>query len=82
MIWGSLTASCVDAYSERVKEIAKEFQLPLIDIHKKWMEHLQVGSKNYGQRDWLSNQPGDSTHLSPKGAEVMAQHIFDAWIEM
>ena len=79
---GQSERSCLDAYSERVKEVAGEFQLPLIDIHQKWMEHLQVGSENYGQRDWLSNQQGDSTHLSPRGAKVMAHHFFDGWIAL
>jgi len=79
---GQSSRSCLDAYSERVKEVAEEFHLSVIDIHQKWMEHLQVESEHYGQRDWLSNHPGDSTHLSPRGAEIMAHHIFDGWMRL
>lgn len=74
---GSVNKSCLDKYAKKVKEVGAEFDIPVIDIHKKWMDHLVPGSENNGQRDWLSNVKGDMTHLSPLGSRVMAQHIFE-----
>lgn len=74
---GMTEKSCLDKYAKKVKEVSVEFNIPVIDIHKKWMEHLITGSENNGQREWLSNVKWDMTHLSPIGSRVMAEHIFE-----
>ena len=74
---GTTDKSCLDKYAKKVKEVGVEFNIPVIDIHKKWMEHLITGSENNGQREWLSNVKWDMTHLSPIGSRAMAEHIFD-----
>lgn len=78
---GDTRFSCLDPYVQKVKEIAEERHCLLIDLHAMWMEHLQVGSAHYGQRDWLGAADGDSTHPTPLAAERMAQKIIQAIFE-
>ena len=73
---GTSAQSCLDPYCEKVIELAQRNGLQYIDTHRLWMEHLIVGSDNYGQRDWLSGAKGDSCHFSQKGAKDTAQYIF------
>lgn len=73
---GTGTQSCLDTYCEKVIELARQKGLRYIDMHKLWMEHLIVGSDNYGQRDWLSGAIGDTCHFSKKGASDAAKFIF------
>ena len=73
---GTGTQSCLDTYCEKVIELARQKGFQYIDTHKLWMEHLIVGSDNYGQRDWLSGAIGDTCHFSKKGAANAANYIF------
>lgn len=73
---GTSTQSCLDPYVRKVIKLAEENGFKYIDLHKAWMEHLIVGSNNYGQRDWLSGAEGDSCHFSKKGAKDAAEYIF------
>ena len=73
---GTGAQSCLDPYCEKVIELAQRNGLQYIDTHRLWMEHLIVGSDNYGQRDWLSGATGDSCHFSKKGANYTAEYIF------
>ena len=73
---GTSAQSCLDPYCEKVIELARKNGFQYIDMHKLWMEHLIVGSENYGQRDWLSGAEGDSCHFSKKGAADAAKFIF------
>lgn len=70
------TQSCLDPYCEKAIELARKNGFQYIDMHKHWMEHLIVGSENYGQRDWLSGAEGDLCHFSQKGAADAAKYIF------
>lgn len=72
---GDSLKSCLDPYSRKVREIAEEKHCLLIDLHQMWMDHLVLGSGNFGQRDWLGAVNGDSTHPTPLASEVMAQKI-------
>ena len=45
-------------------------------MYKLWMEHLIVGSHNYGQRDWLSGAIGDTCHFSEISAANAPGFIF------
>lgn len=69
---GTGVQSCLDPYCKNVIELALKY----IDMHKLWMEHLIVGSDNYGQRNWLSGAIGDTCHFSKKGAANAAEFIF------
>ena len=73
---GDSLDSCLDDYSAMMKQIAMEKNIPVIDLHSQWMEHLVVGAENYGQGDWLTGRRGDSTHPSDVGAKAMADVIY------
>ena len=72
--------SCLDGYSDMMKSVARKRNIPVIDLHKVWMEHLVVGGENYGQGDWLTGNKGDSCHPCDKGhaviADVLIKNIF------
>lgn len=74
---GKEPISVLREYCEKVFILAKEYNLPLLDMHDMWMKHLVPGEKNFGQGDWLSNNPRDSAHATPKAHEIMAQKIMD-----
>ena len=78
---GNSKKSFLDSYAEKVKEIARITDSQCIDTHKLWMDHLEVGSENYGQRDWLSGVEGDGCHFSPEGSKNTAQFIFSELIK-
>lgn len=80
--WGRIAESHLEPYCDRVKELAGEFCLPIIDVHKLWMEHLIPGSEHFGQRDWLSDSEKDACHPTPLGAEVMASFIFSQLLNL
>ena len=61
-----------------VAYVAEARQIPLIDLHKAWMDHLVIGTENYGQQDWLSGVVGDSCHPSDIGHKAIAQTILDS----
>lgn len=73
---GTKPTSHLEPYCDAMKEVAKEYNLPVIDTHALWMDHLIVGSENHGQRDWLSTVEHDCCHFSPKGAKETAKFIF------
>ena len=73
---GDSEKSHLEPYVEKVKEIAQITDSQCIDTHKLWMDHLEVGSENYGQRDWLSGVVGDACHFSPEGSRSTARFIF------
>lgn len=74
--------SCLEPYCDVVKSLAKEYSLPLIDVHSLWMNHLIPGSEHFGQRDWLSDSKYDSCHPTPLGAEMTARYIFDSLLTL
>lgn len=73
---GDSAVSSLDLYSDMVKKLAEENGSQVIDTHKFWMDHLIVGSENYGQRDWLSGKEGDLCHMSHNGNRATAEFIF------
>lgn len=78
---GASLKSCLDPYSDKMKQLAQETDSFLIDTHKLWMEHCQLNSENYGQRDWLSGVEGDACHFSPVGSIETGKFIFNAIME-
>lgn len=75
--FGETAESHLEPYVEKMRRVAEEKGYQLIDTHRLWMEHLIVGSENYGQRDWLSGKRGDSCHMSPEGSLKTAEFIFE-----
>ena len=73
---GDRRESHLEPYVDKVKLFTKEKGLQCIDTHKLWMEHLEVGAENYGQRDWLSGVKGDGCHFSVNGGAETAKFIF------
>ncbi len=73
---GNSENSVLDPYCEKVKRLAKERGLSLIDVHRLWMEHLVLGGEHYGQGTWLSGVKGDFCHFSPEGGKATAEFIF------
>ena len=73
---GEVNTSSVDDYANTMICVAQEADIPVIDQHKIWMEHLIVGGDNYGQGDWLVPLPkGDSCHPSDTGHAAMAEEL-------
>jgi lysophospholipase L1-like esterase len=69
---GKTPTSYLDFYAEKMKEVAKEQSLPLIDFHKLWMDHMVLGGEGNGQGDWL---PRDKCHPGDKGHRIMGEEI-------
>lgn len=72
------TYSQLDIYATKMKEVAAEWGVPVIDLHKLWMDHLDKNAANYGSGDWLTTKPGDLCHPSPKGHEAIAKEMIRA----
>ncbi len=72
---GSAPTSYLDLYAEQMIEVAKEQRLPLIDLHRMWMDHMVIGGAGNGQGDWL---PHDKCHPGDKGHAVLAEEILRA----
>lgn len=72
------TNSQLDAYANKMKAVAKEWGVPVIDLHKLWMDHVDKNAANYGSGDWLTTKAGDLCHPSPKGHEAIAKEMIRA----
>lgn len=75
---GDSKQSVLDAYAEQMKLLAQERGIPVIDMHRMWLDHLTLGGENYGQGDWLvcdRCHPGDVGHAAM--AEKMISCIFE-----
>lgn len=75
---GTSVKSCLDTYSDKMKQLSEETNSYLIDTHKLWMEHCRLNSDNYGQGDWLSGVEDDSCHFSPVGSIETGRFIFNS----
>ncbi len=72
---GGKIRSNLTEYAEAVKQVAKEKNVPLVDLHARSIEVLdRMGPQAAAALDRASKDPAkpDRTHLSPKGSEVMA----------
>ncbi len=72
------TSSQLDIYATKMKEVAAEWGIPVIDLHKLWMDHVDKNAANYGSGDWLTTKVGDLCHPSPKGHEAIAKEMIRA----
>jgi lysophospholipase L1-like esterase len=69
-----------------MKELAKEENVQVLDLHKKTLEEFSKYSdeelrKNFGDCT-LNNGYIDRTHYEPKGADKVAQYIKELACEM
>ncbi len=72
---GTSRNSSVSPYAEKMREICKEKQIPIIDQHSLWMSHLCIGGDNYGQGEWLCGVEGDFCHPSDIGHAAIANEM-------
>ena len=70
--YGTEPVSRLDPYADAMQAVAKERAVPVIDLHRLWMEHLVIGGEQYGQGDWLN---GDRCHPSDKGHAAIGEEI-------
>lgn len=78
---GDRPTSCVDAYDAEMQRVARERCVPVVDLHRLWMAHLEIGSYNYGQREWLTGILGDTCHPSPEGHRAIAREMLRTLFE-
>jgi pectate lyase len=70
--------SDLGAHVEAVSNLAREKQVPLVDLHARSIALLnRMGPEAAAELNPPGKEPGktDHTHLSPKGAEVMAKLV-------
>ena len=72
---GKTATSRLEPYVDRVKKIVMDKNIPLVDQHRVWMDHLTVGGDIYGQGDWLSGVEGDCCHPSDIGHRAIADEL-------
>ena len=78
--YGTEAVSTLDPYVAVMKEVAARRHIPVIDLHRLWMEHLVMGAENSGQGDWLIS-PDDHCHPSDKGHAAIAEFILNELFE-
>ena len=64
----------VDPYADAMKEHAEETGYMLIDTHKLWMDHLEIGAEHCGQKEWLNHDPW---HYTAAGGIATGNFIFE-----
>ncbi len=69
---GTSYESCLDPYAAAMKAVAAARGVPVIDLHRLWLDHLVIGGEQYGQGDWLN---GDRCHPSDKGHTALGEEI-------
>ncbi|PTB97305.1 GDSL family lipase [Marivirga lumbricoides] len=76
-------------YPEAAREVATEFQIPLIDLNQLSMGAFSKKGKEYVSQNYFMNLPAgkyeaypegqsDNTHFQPEGAKAVAQLVFNA----
>ena len=75
---GETAVSHLEPYSDKMKEVAERYGIPVIDQHALWMAHLKPGADGCGQGDWLA---GDACHPSDIGHKAIAEEMLRAIFE-
>jgi lysophospholipase L1-like esterase len=75
--YGTSPVSTLDPYVTVMKAVADQRHIPIIDLHRLWMDHLVIGAPNSGQSDWLCS-PDDHCHPGDLGHKVIADYILNA----
>jgi len=81
MLSATYNDQTITEHCEKSRELAKEENIPYIDLHKLWMEHFDEDKENFGQGDWLAGGE-DACHPMPIAAEITAKYIFDKFMAL
>lgn len=76
-------------YDQAVKDVAKELNVPLIDLNQSSREHFSKVGRDYVTEKYFMNLPAgvyeaypdgqkDNTHFQPEGATAIARLVFEA----
>lgn len=68
---------CIDEYVEAAKNIAYENDILYVDQNSAWKKRYNAELPNFGYGDWLSDNPFDACHPTPKGAHEIAKALFE-----
>ena len=79
--YGTDPISRLAPYVEQMRAFCAKMQIPLIDQHRLWMEHMVIGGENYGQGDWLSGVERDHCHPSDIGHAAIANEMLRCLFE-
>ncbi len=63
----------LNIFSDVVRKLSKEFQLPLVDLRKAFMEYNATNNINNAEKGILTY---DGVHLSDKGNELVAKEMW------
>jgi lysophospholipase L1-like esterase len=75
-------------YPEAVKEVARELEVPLIDLTQRSIDHFTAKGEAYVTKYYFMNLPAgkyqaypegqkDNTHFQPEGARAVARLVFE-----
>lgn len=75
-------------YPQAAKEVAKEMEVPLIDLTQLSIDHFTARGKEYVTQNYFMNLPAgkyeaypegqsDNTHFQPEGAREVARLVFE-----
>jgi lysophospholipase L1-like esterase len=75
-------------YPQAVKDVARELQVPLIDLNQRAMDAFTAKGQDYVTSHYFMNFPAgiypaypmgqkDNTHFQPEGAKAVAQLVFE-----
>lgn len=81
MLSATYNDQTIDEHCEKSKDLAREEDIPYIDLHELWLRHYNVKADNFGQGDWLANNR-DACHPTPKAAHIMAEKICNGFLEI
>lgn len=78
---GTIASSLME-YAEATSIVAKEKEVPLIDLHALSIRHCeQLGPTAWRALEPMSEKGVDHTHLNPEGGQAMAALVVTALIE-
>jgi lysophospholipase L1-like esterase len=80
-------------YDQAAKEVARELNVPLIDLNQRSMDHFSAMGRDYVTEKYFMNLPAgvyeaypegqnDNTHFQPKGAKAVARLVFEGMQEL
>ncbi|WP_224999001.1 rhamnogalacturonan acetylesterase [Cesiribacter sp. SM1] len=75
-------------YPGAVKEVARELNVPLIDLNQRSMDHFSAKGEEWVSNNYFMNLPAgeyqaypdgqkDNTHFQPEGAKAVASLVFE-----
>ena len=76
------------AYPDAMKAVARELNVPLLDLTQRSIDHFTARGKDYVTKNYFMNLPAgvytaypegqsDNTHFQPEGARAVARLVFE-----